>query len=248
MIGDVFYVSKLTIVSKSAEITEVRHHQSLCVPSSQETNETIAPIVKNNTSNPEQPIEEKEQTTPTSVVHSQTKQKVLLQTARTVAYGNDETRTAVPVRVLFDSCSQRTFIKNELKSKLNLKPIRNEIVCLNTFRSKKYVKQKCDVVRVRLKAKYGEEAELTAICYDKICSPLPVKVNVQEYVHLDGLEFADNLESENDQGSIQILTGSDRYWDLTTDEIIKGPEGKSRPIAMQNKFGWLIAGPVNNSE
>ena len=39
----------------------------------QETNETIAPIVKNNTSNSEQPIEEKEQTTPTSVVHSQNK-------------------------------------------------------------------------------------------------------------------------------------------------------------------------------
>ena len=80
-------------------------------------------------------------------------------------------------------------------------------------------------MKVRLKAKYGEDVELTAICYDKICSPLPVKANVQEYVHLDGLEFDDNLEFENDQESIQILIRSDRYWDLTTDEIIKGPEG-----------------------
>ena len=149
---------------------------------------------------------------------------------------------------MFDSCSQRTFIKNELKNKLNLKPIRTETVCLNTFGSEKYVKQKCDVVKVRLKAKYGEDVELTAICYDKICSPLPVKVNVQEYVHLDGLEFADNLEPENDQESIQILIRPDRYWGLTTDEIIKGPEGESGPIAMQNKFDWLIAGPVNNSD
>ena len=224
-----------------------RHHLSLCVRPSQENNEMSAPIVKNNTSNPEQPIEEMEQTTPTSVVHSQTKQKVLLQTARTVAYGNDKTRT-VPVRVLFDSCSQRTFIKNELKNKLNLKVIRTETVCLNTFGSEKYVKQKCDVVKVQLKAKYGEDVELTAICYDKICSPLPVKVNVQEYLHLDGLEFADNLESENDQESFQILIGSDRYWDLTTNEIIKGPEGESGPIAMQSKFGWLIAGPVHSSD
>ena len=168
-------------------------------------------------SNPEQPIEEKEQTTPTSVVHSQTKQKVLLQTVRTVAYGNDETKT-VPLRVLFHSCSQRTFIKNELKNKLNLKPIRTETVCLNIFGGEKYVKQKCDVVRVPLKAKYGKDVELTAICHYKICSPLPVKVNFQEYVHLDGLEFADNLESENDQENIQILIGSDRYWDMTTDE------------------------------
>ena len=67
-------------------------------------------------------------------------------------------------------------------------------------------------------------------------------------MHLDGLEFADNLESENDQESIQILIGSDRYWDLTTDEIIKGREGENGPIAMQSKFGWLIAGPVNNSD
>ena len=89
-----------------------RHHQSLCVSLSQETNETIAPIVKNNTSNPEQPIEEKEQTTPTSVVHSQTKQKVLLQTVRTVAYGNDETRT-VPVRICL------TAVPKEHLSKMN---------------------------------------------------------------------------------------------------------------------------------
>ena len=115
MTGDVFYVSKLNHRIKecrnnrSCRKCSGRHHQSLCVPLSQENNETIAPIVKNNTSNPEQPIEEKEQTTPISVVHSQTKQKVLLQTAITVAYGNDETRT-VPVRVLFDSCSERTFI------------------------------------------------------------------------------------------------------------------------------------------
>ena len=100
---------------------------------------------------------------------------------------------------------------------------------MNTFGSEKYVKQKCDVVKVRLRAKYGEDVELTAICYDKICSPLPVKVNVQEYVHLDELESADNLEPEHDQESIQILIGSDRYWELTTDEIIKGPEGESGP-------------------
>ena len=85
-------------------------------------------------------------------------------------------------------------------------------------------------MKVQLKVKYGEDVELTAICNDKICSPLPVKVNVQEYLRLDGLEFADNLESENDQESIQILIGSDRYWDLTTDEIIKGPEGESGPL------------------
>ena len=54
-------------------------------------------------------------------------------------------------------------------------------------------------------------------------------VNVQEYVHLDGLEFADNLESENDQESIQILIGSDRYWDLTTVEIIKDRRKKQYP-------------------
>ena len=96
-------------------------------------------------------------------------------------------------------------------------------------------------------SKESEDVELTRICYDKICSPLLVKVNVQQYIHLDGLEFADNLKSENDQGSIQILIGSDRYWNLITDKIIKGPKGESRPVAMQSKFGWLIAGPVNDS-
>ena len=64
-----------------------------------------------------------------------------------------------------------TAVPEEHLSNMNCK--RTETVSLNTFGIKKYVKQKCDVVRVRLKAKYGEDVELTAICYDKICSPLP---------------------------------------------------------------------------
>ena len=92
----------------------------------------------------------------------------------------------MPIRVLFDSCSKRIFSKNELENKLNLIPIRTETAYFNTFGSEKYVKQKYDIVNVRLKAKYGEDVELTAICYDKICSLLLVKVSVQEYVHLTG--------------------------------------------------------------
>ena len=134
-----------------------------------------------------------------------------------------------------------------MKNKLILKPIRTETVCLNTFQSEKYVKQKCDIVKVQLKAKYGEDVELTAICYDKICSPLPVKVNVQEYVHVDGLEFTDDLESENDQESMQIIIRSDRYWDLTTDEIIKGQGRKrTRHHAEQIRMALMSADIARN--
>ena len=46
-----------------------------------------------------------------------------------------------------------------------------------------------------------------------ICSPLPSKINVADFVHLEGLEFADNFDNTE---SIDVLIGSDYYWDFVT--------------------------------
>ncbi|XP_068723357.1 uncharacterized protein [Montipora capricornis] len=53
-------------------------------------------------------------------------------------------------------------------------------------------------------------------------------------------ELADH--SEPGQESIDILIGSDYYWDLVTNEITQGEFG---PTAVNSKFGWLISGPTN---
>ncbi len=74
------------------------------------------------------------------------KRKIFLQTATTqaCAQGNQ-----VPVCVLMDSGSQRTYITDTLKNKLGLVPEKTELLNLNTFGNDKVEWQKCDMVRLQ---------------------------------------------------------------------------------------------------
>ena len=45
--------------------------------------------------------------------------------------------------------------------------------------------------------------------------------------------------------SIDILIGSDHYWDLVKGESIRGDFG---PTAVKTWLGWLLSGPTNNSQ
>lgn len=71
-----------------------------------------------------------------------------------------------------------------------------------------------------------------------ICSPLPSIVNAADDVHLEGLELADNFDNTE---SIDVLIGSDYYWDFVSGDSIKGDQG---PTAVNSKFGWLLSGPM----
>ena len=82
---------------------------------------------------------------------------------------------------------------------------------------------------------------ISTLTFPVICSPLPSKVSVN-YPHLDGLELAD--EPFDAEGSIDILIGCDYYWDFVMGETRRGDEG---PIAVNNKLGWLLSGPVKGT-
>ena len=89
-----------------------------------------------------------EATTLTSPPPRTNKVKILLQTARTQPYAVNGER--IPVRVLFDSGSQKSYITNRLKTRLGLTPIKKELLNLNVFGSETTRKQNCDVVKVSL--------------------------------------------------------------------------------------------------
>ena len=73
-----------------------------------------------------------------------------------------------------------------------------------------------------------------------ICSPLPSRINIDDYVHLEGLELADNFDNTE---SSDVLIGSDYYWDFVSGDSIKGDQG---PTAVYSIFGWLLSGPIHN--
>ena len=56
---------------------------------------------------------------------SKGKTQVLLQTARAIASKNGESK-GIPVRILLDSGSQRSYVTEAVKNKLKLEPMKKE--------------------------------------------------------------------------------------------------------------------------
>lgn len=95
------------------------------------------------------------------------------------------------VCILFDNGSQHSYVTSNLKPRLNLKPIKTEMLHRNTFGGSTFRKQSYEVVKLWLRKHEGEEVKVTALNYPIICSPLPLKVEVN-YPHLEDLQLADS--------------------------------------------------------
>ena len=202
-----------------------RHHQSICDQGQQ----TMTPV-----------LEAKETSTLNSLVKD--KRTILLQTAQAIAV-NPVTNCEQPVRILLDNGSQRSYITNELQRKLKLVPDHYETLQLNTFGDKHHRSKGCDVVQFHLCKPYSTDSiNVTALCFPVICTTLPSVRDVQQFEHLSGLPLADDLESPRE--NIDVLIGSDFYWDIVTGDIKMGSSG---PIAISSKLGWLLSGPIESS-
>ena len=203
-----------------------KHHQSLC-----EQHPPAQPAENNNSKETLPP-------TTTSTV-AKTKNDILLQTARSRAYTSDN--KLVPVRILLDSGSQRSYITNSLKTRLKLVPLRQERLALNTFGNTGCKREDCDLIAVTLQGRRGEDIEIQVLSFPVICSPLQTAVVVDQYPHLRNLDLADEDTDEGRSDSIDILIGTDYYWQVVIGDIIRGDSG---PVALNSHFGWLVSGPT----
>ncbi len=181
-------------------------------------------------------------TTTTSVAKSQ--RRVLLQTARTYAYKGERSEV-IPVRVLVDSGSQRSYITTDLQRRLGLKPIKTEVLNLNTFGDAGFSKKECDLVELTLQGRNGQDVHISALSFNSICSPLPGTINLENCPSFSSLDLADYNDETNDQEDIDVLIGSDYYWDVVTGNVVRESRGLA---AVSSKFGWLVSGPVQNTQ
>ncbi|XP_065069866.1 uncharacterized protein LOC135694908, partial [Rhopilema esculentum] len=180
------------------------HHESICYKGAKQT--------------------EEETKVTTSVTG---KQEVLLQTATAYVYGADKAQR-MKINVFFDSGSQRSYISEEVRRKLNLEVERQENLNLNTFGAEKSARKKCDVVRLMLETGIDETPILiSAISYQSICSPINTRIDVSKYQHLIGLNLADKKLSEQNR-RIDLLIGNDYLYDVIIGDVIRGTSG---PIA-----------------
>ena len=55
------------------------------------------------------------------------------------------------------------------------------------------------------------------------------------------MQLADSSLVNDIPTNIDILIGSDHYFDVVTDEICRGDKG---PVPINTIFGWVISGPT----
>jgi len=146
-----------------------------------------------------------------------------------------------------DSGSQRTYVTARVRDKLNLPRRGTESLQIKTFGATEAQNASCDIVELGVSVSGSESLKLKALVVPFICNPLssqPINLSGQSYDHLIGLELADFAES-SDVLEIDVLIGSDSYWDLVTGQVIRGDSG---PTAIHTKVGWILSGPTDHME
>ena len=68
-------------------------------------------------------------------------------------------------------------------------------------------------------------------------------MSTSTFEHLSGLRLADN-PGVGSTGEVELLIGSDHYWELATGRVSRGSCG---PIAVETKLGWVLSGPLSCS-
>ena len=171
---------------------------------------------------------------------------ILLQTAQAIIYKPGFMEKGVKARVILDRGSQRSYIANRLKDELSLPVECQETVLIKTFGSQDEKLQTCDAVCFGVKLPYGKDMKMSAYSVPLICEPLTgqtVTLARKMYKHLDGIHLAD-YSTGAEPGEVDILIGSDQYWQIVTGEVRRGESG---PTALRTKLGWVLSGPIESS-
>ena len=156
---------------------------------------------------------------------------ILLQTARAPIYNPKDPSKTLQARLIFDSGSQRSYITSATRDKPNLPIVRRDTLKINAFGSKNEDITSCDMVQFQLDTERGHKLNLSAYVVPLICS------------HLSGLKLADSA-NDGEEFDLDILIGSDYYWQLVTGHVIHGNDG---PTAMHTKLGWVLSDPVKGA-
>ena len=172
---------------------------------------------------------------------------VLLQTANAFAGDINDTKFEL-VKIVFDSCSQQTYITESLAKSLNLKPIREVNMSIKSFGNKRAQVKTLHEYEVCIKPNdKGSSYFIKAVAVPTICTPISgqnINVALEKHPFLRDLKLADN--GSLIEVPVDVLIGADEYWKLVTGNIKK--DDSSGLIAISSAMGWLISGPISVNE
>ncbi len=225
-----------------------KHHPSICEqiatepPQNPESPaENTAANISVPTLNPEAPPFRS--TTATTAVHWTNSRSVLLQTARAVIYNPKFPEMRVELRMLLHGGSQRSYLTERARRRLNLTSVGEQKLSIAAFGSTRGGPQVCPIVNVGMLLKGYPSLTMPLLVVPRICEPLisqPISLCFKQNPQLAGFEFADWADSD-DELEVDILIGADWYWELVTGKIAKNP---GCPTAIHTRLGWVLSGPV----
>ena len=105
----------------------------------------------------------------------------------------------IPVRVLLDPGSQRSYIRKQIAESVGLRGP-TELLSVSTLGGETSQTRRMHIVKFSLLGSRVEDEsapiEMEALTIDKVCVNLdPVKVDVSKYDHLRGIKFADTYSA-----------------------------------------------------
>ena len=185
-----------------------------------------------------------DQETSTFLVNSKT--SVLLQTATGIVLDDKEKRS-LPVKILFDSGSQRTYLSERLVKQLNLKPINKQTLNVKTFGDDSEKTMDLNEYSFCIRNFDGDCSNyLRGLAVPLICAPLSgqcIEVVRDQFPMLKSLNLADKGRGESE---IDILVGADFYWDIVDGEVKRCSSNGATILKL--KLGWLLSGPYDSSK
>ena len=214
------------------------HNSAICYKGNSGQNNVIPKPQQN----PTQSRNQTEAATTSMCVNTNT--SVLLQTAQAYVSNPTNPQQKIKARIIFDSCSQRSYVSHKLHKALNLNSIGCDRLLIKAFGEETPKLKSSELVQLSITSIDGMELYVNAYSVPIICSPLSnqaTNVAVERYPHLQGIELAD-LSTGSSEIEIDVLIGADYYWNFVSSIVRRGET--AGPIALYTKLGWVLSGPV----
>ncbi len=170
---------------------------------------------------------------------------VLLQTARAKVHRVDRENAVCNVRLILDSCSQKSYVTRKLKERLQIPTISTDKVLIKEFGNESGTLKHCDSVQIAVKGADNLTVFINAYVVDNICSPISnqvIDLAKLKYPHLSDLPLADSGNGNEDL-EVEILVGADYLWNFMLDHVVRG-EPAVGPVATLTRFCYVLSGPV----
>jgi len=149
--------------------------------------------------------------------------------------------TTIDSNILFDEGSQRSFISQDLSSKLGLQPYDRESILLSSFGAEVPSYRALDTATITVQTITREKIPIFVFIVPKMifhCQTQYIS-HLNSFFILEGFNL-DHPVTENENFEISLLVGADYCWHFVGDHVIHG-NGR---IAVQSKLDYLLSGPI----